>query len=119
MTSPARSPDYDAFAPHYDAFTAGSNYEVWTERVLEVARRHGMRGKRVLDLACGTGKSFMPLVERGFSVTGCDLSKEMLAEARRKAPDVHLIHADIRALGTIGSFDLITCFDDSLNYLLE
>ncbi len=105
------------FASYYDAFTAESDYEVWTEQVLEVATRHGLTGAALLDLACGTGNSFMPFARRGFRVTGCDGSVAMLAEAARKAPDVALIQADMRELATLGRFDLVTCFDDSLNYL--
>jgi SAM-dependent methyltransferase len=111
--------EYEAFAPFYDAFTAASNYEKWTDYVLELATSLGLRGKTVIDLACGTGKSFIPFLKRGFEVTGCDLSEAMLAEAARKAPQVRLITGDVRALPRVGSFDLVTCFDDSLNYLLE
>jgi SAM-dependent methyltransferase len=110
---------YDIFAPYYDAFTAGSDYESWTAQVLELAARHGARGRTLLDLACGTGKSFMPFLRRGFEVTGCDSSRAMLGEAARKAPEATLLHADIRDLTMVGRFDLVTCFDDSLNYLLE
>ena len=105
------------FAPYYDAFTAESDYEVWTEHVLEVAASHGVAGSALLDLACGTGNSFMPFVRRGFRVTGCDGSAAMLAEAAGKAPDVALVQADLRELTMLGRFDLVTCFDDSLNYL--
>src|SRR5688572_22721185 len=111
--------EYEAFAPFYDAFTAGSNYEKWTDYVLALAERLGLRGRTLLDLACGTGKSFLPFVSRGFEVTGCDVSGAMLAEAARKAPEATLIHADVRDLATVGSFDLVTCIDDSLNYLLD
>jgi SAM-dependent methyltransferase len=111
--------EYEAFAPYYDAFTAASNYEKWTGYVLELAERLGLRGKTLLDVACGTGKSFVPFLERGFEVTGCDLSDAMLAEAARKAPEATLIQADARELWRIGRFDLVTCFDDSLNYMLE
>jgi SAM-dependent methyltransferase len=111
--------EYDAFAPFYDSFTAGSDYEAWTGHVLALAERLGLRGRSLLDLACGTGKSFVPFLRRGFSVTGCDVSAGMLAEARRKAPGAALLRADVRELDAIGRFDLVTCFDDSLNYLLE
>jgi SAM-dependent methyltransferase len=111
--------EYDAFAPFYDAFTADSDYDKWTGYVLDLAGRLGLRGKTLLDLACGTGKSFLPFLERGFDVTGCDASPAMLAEAARKAPDVTLIEADMRELESVGRFDLVTCFDDSLNYLLD
>ena len=46
----------------YDAFTAGSDYEAWTSHVLALARAHGLRGTTLLDLACGTGKSFVPFL---------------------------------------------------------
>jgi SAM-dependent methyltransferase len=111
--------EYDAFAPFYDAFTAASDYDRWTGFVLELAQRLGLRGKSLLDLACGTGKSFLPFLERGFEVTGCDASGAMLGEAARKAPGVPLVRADLREVGSLGRFDLVTCFDDSLNYLLD
>jgi SAM-dependent methyltransferase len=119
MTTAAGTPvsDYDAFAPHYDAFTFGSDYERWTQGVLEHAQEHGLRGRALLDVACGTGNSFLPFLRRGFEVVGCDSSAAMLAEAASKAPHARLVLADMRELPTLGAFDLVTCFDDSLNYL--
>jgi SAM-dependent methyltransferase len=110
---------YDAFAPYYDAFTSESDYDAFASETLAHARRHGLRGERLLDLACGTGKSFVPFLERGFDVTACDFSTAMLAEAARRGTRAHLLHADIRALPELGLFDLVTCFDDALNYLLD
>ena len=119
MTSDLSPSAYDAFAPFYDAFTGASDYEHWTAQVLELAVRHGLDRTAALDLACGTGNSFLPLLRRGFSVTGCDLSQAMLAEAARKAPEATLVRADLRDRPVLGSFDLVTCVDDSLNYLLD
>jgi SAM-dependent methyltransferase len=119
LTGRGTSAAYDAFAPYYDAFTSESDYEAWARSILAHARSHGLRGERLLDLACGTGRSFLPFLERGFRVTACDSSPAMLAEAALRAPGARLLHADIRALPELGSFDLVTCFDDSLNYLLE
>ena len=87
------------------------------EQILAVATRHGLAGNALLDLACGTGNSFLPFERRGFRVTGCDGSAAMLAEAACKAPDVALVHADLRSLGVLGRFDLVTSFDDSLHYM--
>jgi SAM-dependent methyltransferase len=116
-TACALPSDYDALAPHYDAFTSGSDYDRWTEVVLEHARKHGLRGQALLDVACGTGSSFLPFLRRGFKVVGSDTSAGMLAEAALKAPQARLVLADMRELPTLGQFDLVTCFDDSLNYL--
>lgn len=117
MTADLNPSAYDAFAPFYDAFTAASDYETWTQQMLAVATRHGLAGELLLDLACGTGKSFEPLMRRGFRVTACDASPAMLAEAALKLPEARLLHCDLRELPVLGSFDLVTCFDDSLNYL--
>ena len=110
---------YDSLAFAYDALTADYGHEEWVPALESLARAHGLRGKRLLDVACGTGKSFLPLLERGYEVTGCDASAEMLAVARAKAPAACLIEADMRRLPPLGRFDLVTCLDDALNYLLS
>jgi SAM-dependent methyltransferase len=111
---------YDTFAPFYDRFTAHHDYELWTSGLLRLARSHGLSGRRVLDAGCGTGKSFLPLLERGFLVTACDQSAAMLDVAESKAGGRVTLHcSDLRALDPIGEFDLITCLDDVVNYLTE
>jgi ubiquinone/menaquinone biosynthesis C-methylase UbiE len=109
---------YDVLAPAYDTLTEGYDYDRWLAEIERVARAHGLSGRRVLDVACGTGKSFLPLLRAGYSVTGCDISPAMLARAAAKAPGVPLHEADMRALPTFGEHDLVTCLDDSLNHLL-
>jgi SAM-dependent methyltransferase len=108
---------YDAFAPFYDSFTAGSDYEAWTQSVEPVLRTYVPAGRRLLDLACGTGESLLPFHRRGYEVTGCDISAAMLDRARAKAPSLPLLRLDVRELPGLGPFDVLTCFDDSLNYI--
>jgi SAM-dependent methyltransferase len=109
---------YDAFAPYYDRFTAHHDYELWVGGLLRLAYDHGLAGTRALDAGCGTGKSFVPLLRRGFEVTACDQSPAMLdVAAARAGAGVALRCADLRELGTLGEFDLITCLDDVANYL--
>ena len=110
---------YDALAGAYDALTAAYDHDSWLASLERLAHEHGVRGKRLLDVACGTGKSFLPLLRRDYEVTGCDISAGMLAHAARKAPQARLVLADMRSLPLLGSFDLVTCLDDALNYLLD
>jgi SAM-dependent methyltransferase len=110
---------YDVLAPHYDFFTAGHDYETWTASLTGLLRRPAARPGRLLDVACGSGNSFLPLLRRGWSVAGCDLSREMLREAARKAPGVPLSACDVRRLPVLGRFDVVWCLDDALNYLLD
>jgi SAM-dependent methyltransferase len=120
LSSDAAAPAYDALAPFYDAFTAHHDYEHWVAALECLAREEGLRGARVLDVACGTGKSCAPFVARGYAVTGCDGSRAMLDRARVRLPaSVRLVRRDLRALGRLGRFDLVCCIDDGLNYLLH
>jgi len=110
---------YGVLAPAYDLLTAGYAYGPWLDALERLARRHGLTGRRVLDVGCGTGKSFLPLLERGFEVTACDISPEMVAVARQKAAGRAEVHvADMRRLPVLGEFHLITCLDDAVNHLL-
>lgn len=111
---------YDHIAPYYDAFTAHHDYELWLGALLEAACRLGLSGNRLLDVACGTGKSFLPMLPRGWQVTACDLSEPMLAQAAAKVPShVRLETADMRSLPEFGRFDLVWCLDDAVNYLRD
>jgi SAM-dependent methyltransferase len=111
---------YDAYAPVYDEFNRGYLYEQWTGKLLAKAEEAGIGGKRLLDVACGTGLSFIPMLGRGWEVTGCDISPAMLALARNKVgPQAALLEADMRDLPELGEFDLIWAVNDPLNYLLS
>jgi SAM-dependent methyltransferase len=111
---------YDSYAPAYEDFNHRYMYERWTGRLLGKAEEAGLKGDRLLDIACGTGLSFVTLLERGWQVTGCDISPEMLAIAKEKFGDrADLFVADMRELPEIGEFDLIWAINDPLNYLLS
>jgi SAM-dependent methyltransferase len=111
---------YEAMAPVYDEFTAHHDYEGWLTDLLVALERRGLQGRRLLDVGCGTGKSFIPMLPRGWQVTGCDISTAMLDLARDKAGDaVELAVADMLALPRFGEFDLVWALDDAINYLLS
>jgi SAM-dependent methyltransferase len=109
---------YEQIAAVYDDFTAHHDYRVWIDALLALGNAHGLRGDTVLDVGCGTGKSFMPLLELGWKVTAADISASMVELARAKAgPAVRIEVADMRELPVYGSFDLVCCLDDAINYL--
>jgi len=111
---------YKLLAAHYDAFTDHPAHPEWFGRLEALARRHGLRGKRALDVGCGSGRSTLALVERGYDVVGCDPCAEMLALAERRLPDrVPLTHAPAQELPQLGHFDYISCVGDICNYMLE
>jgi SAM-dependent methyltransferase len=112
---------YEAIAPVYDDFTAHHDYELWLGELLPRLERRGLRQGRLLDVGCGTGKSFLPMLARSWEVTACDISPSMLALARDKlAGQAVTLHvADMRALSQYGEFELVWALDDAVNYLLS
>jgi SAM-dependent methyltransferase len=110
---------YDTFAPYYDEFTAHHDYQAWTTTLEGLARECGLRGRRLLDVACGTGKSFLPYLDRGYDVVACDISPGMVELATSKAGDRARVEVcDMRALPALGEFDFVCCIDDAVNYVL-
>ncbi|MCH7478500.1 MAG: methyltransferase domain-containing protein [SAR324 cluster bacterium] len=67
-------------------------------------------GKRILDLACGTGYLAGAAAVRGATATGVDFAVGMLAEARRLHPDAEFREGDAEALPfPEESFDGVGC----------
>jgi SAM-dependent methyltransferase len=121
---------YDHYAPIYDEWNAQNNYEMWLGDVLlPELEKHGLRKGWALDVGCGTGRAFDPLLDRGWQVVGSDVSAGMLAEAERNfGSRVRLVHADARELPPISpspesptteAFQLVLLLNDVVNYLTQ
>ncbi len=83
----------------------------WLLACLPRAPKPKRRG-RALDVACGAGRNALCLAERGYAVTGVDISGEALSRARRSARtrgvEVDWIERDLdTGPGAHGPFDLI------------
>lgn len=114
---------YERFAYFY---TKGP-YSQYSKRMVEllpvVLERFGAKPQTILDLACGEGTFAVAMAKKGFQVTGVDLSSQILQFARewakKEAVNAEFLLQDMRSLPFEERFDLVTCWYDSLNYLLE
>jgi len=90
---------FDRISGFYDVvntvMTAGLHHR-WRARAVDLAAIGN--GSRVLDVATGTGDLAIELARRGADVVGSDFSDEMLAVARRKAPELRFEHGNALAL---------------------
>ncbi len=80
-------------------------------------------GSEILDVACGYGRHAIELVQRGFNVTGLDLSLPLLIraadEAQRRALSVNFVHADMREMAFEKQFDSAYSMLTSFGYFDE
>ncbi|MEO8595216.1 MAG: class I SAM-dependent methyltransferase [Candidatus Solibacter sp.] len=110
---------YDDFAWFYNRY--------WNEEfhdlafpVLERIWLPRLRPKaRLLDVCCGTGYLAGLLTERGHTVTGVDVSAEMIAHARENVPQATFHVADATRFKVSGKFDGAVSTFDSFNHILE
>ncbi len=114
------NPPFTVIAPYYDTLMDDVEYDKWVEYLRHILKDLGLKPKRILDLACGTGTISLKLARCGYSVTGVDLSKSMIEIARKKGEGkgVRFLVGDMRTINLGERFDVVICLFDSLNNLL-
>ena len=106
---------FDSIAPVYDRLNHLLSFGIdrsWRRRLVRaVSSFCALRGGevKVLDMACGTGDVSIALRRNGLDVVGADISENMLALARKKAPEIDFRYGDASELPFAdGSFDAVT-----------
>ena len=108
---------YTILAKYYDKIYHFIDYPKQAEFFVKLINKYSKTAPQtILDVCCGTGTHLKLLSEQGFTVTGCDISKEMLKQARQKYPDIRFIQCDMRKLDLSERFDVLICFFNSILY---
>ncbi|MGH7353392.1 MAG: class I SAM-dependent methyltransferase [Candidatus Rokuibacteriota bacterium] len=110
-------------APRYYEVAFDMNRKGEVDFLAHCFRRYARRPvRRVLDIACGTGPHLARLAERGYAMTGLDLSRrnieflrDRLAAQGRRA---ELIVGDMTTFRLARPVDAALCMQDSQGHLL-
>lgn len=94
--------DGDSYQQRFDEL-AGSGRDVHGEAGFILRLQPGS----VLDAGCGTGRVAIEVQRRGVPAVGVDLDPSMLATARRLAPAVTWVQADLAGLELGRRFDVV------------
>ena len=109
---------YKTFASFYDRLTENVDYKVRSEYISNFFSQAEAESNAVLDLACGTGSLCKFLSDMGYSVTGIDISEEMLNEAcAKEIKNTVFIKGDITDFKLPYSCGFCICTLDSINHL--
>ncbi len=102
----------------YDAIYAamGKDYAREAQQLNTIIQEHKRSpGKRLLDVACGTGAHLAEL-RHAYEVEGLDLDARMLKIARRRCPGVTFYHADMVNFDVGRHYDVVICMFSSIGY---
>ena len=116
-------PLYDPFSADYDRFVNWEGRLAYELPFIE-QQLAASGARRVLDTACGTGMHAIALAQRGYNVTGADLSVGMVERARENAAavgsEVRFVVAGFGELaaGVGNGFDALLCLGNSLPHVL-
>lgn len=102
---------YDILASYYDALVKDD------EATRDWADWIGQRGSTLLDCAAGSGEITCRLADMYDHVDAIDLSEQMIRQAGAKDDRIGWMVRDMTDLEGLGTYDVITCLCDSINYL--
>ncbi len=80
---------------------------------------YAKKGEKILEPLCGSGRFFVPFLQRGFDIYGVDLSEEMLSKLKQKAPEAKAVHADISEYSPETRFDYIFISSGSVSLFTD
>lgn len=111
------SKDYLSFWPTVSDERAIKEVD-FIEKVLNLHQ-----GGKVLDLCCGSGRHANILAQRGYAITGIDVSKILITMAQREARERHLRIKyelkDVRILNSKQKFDACYNFFSSFGFYTD
>jgi SAM-dependent methyltransferase len=105
---------YERWAPFYDAMRGDQSARV--AYVGALIEKHHPAAETLLELGCGTG-SVLEQLQARYTVTGVDLSPQMLRIAKTKVPHARLLRGDITTVELGETFDVAVCVADVVNHL--
>ena len=107
--------DYAHSAEYYDLIheihLGKQKFAKSAQFIAKLLKRY--KAKSVLELGCGTGLYLFPLKKQRFAIEGLDISKQMLAVARKKDKRIKLYQQDMSKFTTKKTYDAILCLNSS------
>jgi len=86
--------------------------------LLAILRRAGIRSGLVVDLGCGSGIWAAELTRRGYDVLGIDISRSMIALAKKRAPAARFVNASFLK-ADLPPCNAVTAIGECFNYTFD
>jgi len=114
---------FKEYSKYYDLLYKDKDYAGEVEYVHNLIQKNTPGAKTILDLGCGTGRHDFLLVKKGYSVTGVDMSEQMLSIANAqlstlniKPETLNFKQSDIRMVRLDQTFDVVISLFHVMSY---
>lgn len=114
---------FGAYSRYYNLLYKDKNYGEEAGYIHKLVQKYAPAAKSILDLGCGTGRHDFELAKAGYSITGVDISEEMLAAAHSNltthndsSVSLNFTRGDIRSVRLDKFFDVVLSLFHVVSY---
>lgn len=112
------SPVFQEYSKYYNLLYKDKDYKAESEYIDSLIKKYSISPLHsIMNLGCGTGKHDWFLSQKGYEMTGVDMSSQMLDIARKgEIPNSTFIEGDIRTIRLDKKFDVILSLFHVMSY---
>lgn len=107
---------FNEYSKYYNLLYKDKEYVSEANYINTIIQKYNNNAKTLLDIGCGTGLHANELSNKGYTVTGMDISEQMLLEAKKTFNNVDFVNGDIRDFKFDKNFSIITSLFHVMSY---
>ena len=107
---------FDNYSKYYNLLYRDKDYLEEIDYIDKKIKKYTLEADKIIELGCGTGIHAQFLSQKGYNVTGVDISKTMIEQARVRNPGVPFICNDIRNFSIAEKADVILALFHVMSY---
>jgi SAM-dependent methyltransferase len=113
---------FNEYSSYYDLLYQAKNYNAEANYVDGIIKNFSPTSTKILEFGCGSGRHASLMAEKGYCVTGVDLSQNMVKLAKEKtqclgeSQKLSFCHGDMRSIRLNKKFDVVMALFHVMSY---
>jgi len=107
---------FESYAAYYDLLYNDKDYQGEADYIEKKIKAYAPDTKKIIELGCGTGIHAQLLFQKGYDITGVDISEGMIERAKERNPELHFICDNIQTFSVDERVDTILALFHVVSY---